>query len=227
MPLRLRVVAEWGGVFALVAVIVGSGLMAEQLTPDAGVALFLNQFSTILALSVLIALLLPISGAHLNPAVTTALLVTKRISIREAVAYLIAQFSGGVAGTLVAHAMFGQPLIAVSHSERITPGAFLAEIIATGGLVVIVLGAILRGRSSRLALWVPAWIGSAYLFTSSTAFSNPAVTVGRIFTDSFSGIAPASSVWFIAAQLIAALLAATLVSTISTVYRSRRKVVLA
>jgi glycerol uptake facilitator-like aquaporin len=212
VSLPLKLVAEFLGTALLVAVVVGSGHMVDRITNDMGVALLINQFATILALGVLVALLMPISGAQINPAVTLAMIIRRRMSITEGLAYILVQLPGAILGTIAAQAMFDLPLIDLSTTDRITPGTFLGEMVATVGLVALILTALYRGKESWLPLLVPAWIGAGYFFTSSTSFANPAVTIGRTFTDSFSGISWASAPWFIAAQVVGVLIALALVA---------------
>jgi len=202
VTLSLRLFAEFLGTALLVAVVVGSGIMVDTLTSDMAVALLLNQLATILALGVLVALLLPISGAQINPAVTLTMMIRRTMTLPEGLGYIVMQAVGGVLGTIAAHAMFDRALIEVSTNERITPGTFLGEMIATTGLIALILTSIYQGKTSWLPLLVPAWIGAGYFFTSSTSFANPAVTIARGFTESFTGIAWPSVPWFIAAQVI-------------------------
>jgi len=219
VTLRVRLLAEFLGTALLVAVVVGSGVMVDNLTSDGAVALLLNQFATILALGVLVALLLPISGAQINPAVTLTMIIRRTMTLAEGLGYIAVQILGGVLGTIAAHAMFDRSLIEVSTNDRITPGTFLGEMIATTGLIALILTAIYQRKTSWLPLFVPAWIGAGYFFTSSTSFANPAVTIGRMFTESFSGIAPSSAPWFIAAQLVGVLIALVLVAPFERAYR--------
>ena len=201
-----KLVAEFLGTCILVAVVVGSGTMATTMSADRGVALLINTFSTMLALGILILVLGPISGAHFNPAVTLSDLVQKRIGTGKSLGYLFAQFSGGIAGTALANLMFKNPALFQSHHLRSGINLWLGEVIATAGLLFLIQ--MLRGQNQvALAPVVLAgWIGSAYFFTSSTSFANPAVTLARGFTDTFSGIAPGSIAGFVVAQLIGALL---------------------
>ena len=219
MTLSLRLFAEFLGTALLVAVVVGSGIMVDTLTSDMAVALLLNQLATILALGVLVALLLPISGAQINPAVTLTMMIRRTMTLPEGLEYIVMQAVGGVLGTIAAHAMFDRALIEVSTNERITPGTFLAEMIATTGLIALILTSIYQGKTSWLPLLVPAWIGAGYFFTSSTSFANPAVTIARGFTESFTGIAWTSVPWFIAAQVIGAVIALVLVYPFERAYR--------
>lgn len=196
---------EFVGTALLVCVIVGSGLMGAALSADLGVVLLINATSTVLALGLLILILAPISGAHLNPVVTVMELLRKRHSAPESIAYIVAQIAGAIAGTMIANVMFSTPALQFSDAARADPGTLVGELLATAGLIIVIGVLSSTGRGHLIALAVPAWIGSAYFFTSSTSFANPAVTLGRMFTDSFTGIAPPSVLPFIAAQLLGAL----------------------
>jgi arsenate reductase len=207
----IRIGAEFFGTALLVAIVVGSGVMAETLTSDVGVSLLLNQLSTILGLGVLIAVLLPVSGAHFNPVVTVSALLIRDLQVGMGLAYILAQLSGGMSGVMLAHVMFDRAALVVSSNERLGMGTFVGEVVATSGLIALILLLSATGRASIISLAVPAWIGAAYIFTSSTSFANPAVTLGRMFTESFSGIAPLSGLGFIAAQVVGMLLALVLV----------------
>lgn len=211
MQLVLRLVAEFLGTAALVAAVVGSGIMGESLTSDTGVVLIINQVATVLALAVLVALLLPLSGAHINPAVTLVMGLTRRISPGAAVGYVAVQLAGGVLGTVIAHAMFDRPLLELSTNDRLGPGTFIGEVVATAGLLAVIVTALYQEKTHWLPWLVPAWIGAAFFFTSSTSFANPAVTLGRVFTDSFTGIAPGSLFGFVTAQIVGAILALVIV----------------
>lgn len=211
MPLVLRLVAEFLGTAALVAAVVGSGIMGESLTSDTGVVLIINQVATVLALAVLVALLLPLSGAHINPAVTLVMALTHRMSPGAAVGYVAVQLAGGVLGTVIAHAMFDRPLLELSTNDRLGPGTFIGEVVATAGLLAVIVTALYQEKTHWLPWLVPAWIGAAFFFTSSTSFANPAVTLGRVFTDSFTGIAPGSLFGFVTAQIVGAILALVIV----------------
>ncbi len=211
MPLVFRLSAEFVGTGALVAAVVGSGLMGESLTSDTGIVLVINQLATVLALAVLVALLLPLSGAHINPAVTLVMALTRRMSTGAALGYVAVQLVGAVLGTVIAHAMFDRTLLELSSNNRIGTGTFIGEVVATAGLVAVILTALYQEKTPWLPWLVPAWIGTAFFFTSSTSFANPAVTLGRVFTDSFTGIAPESLVGFVGAQLVGALLALVVV----------------
>ena len=207
----IRATAELIGTALLVAIVIGSGIMAETLTSDVGVSLLLNQVATVAGLGVLIVVLMPISGAHINPVVTLAVLLRREIHVREAAGYLVSQLVGGIAGVALAHIMFGRAVLELSGNDRLTTGTFVAEIIATSGLIAIIVLLVHRGSESLIPLVVPAWIGAGYVFTSSTSFANPAVTVGRTFTDTFTGISPLSGLGFIGAQVVGMLLALVLV----------------
>ncbi len=205
-----RVAAESIGAMVLVAAVVGSGIMATNLTGDVGVQLLMNMVATVLALGLLIWTLGPISGAHFNPAVTGVALARREMSAREGLAYIPAQVAGGICGAVLANLMFELPVVELSTHERGGAGVLLGEVVATAGLLWII-GALTRTGTGRLGpVLVPAWIGAAYFFTSSTSFANPAVTIGRAFSDTFAGIAPASVPAFLAAQAVGAGLGAAL-----------------
>ena len=196
------VLAEAVGTAVLLMTIVGSGIAAVDLTDDVGLQLVINAIATVAVLGVLVAAALPISGGSFNPAVTLADLVRGNVSMRRGAAYVVAQVAGAVFGTVMAHLMFERDVVSWSGADRGGWGRLLGELVATAGLVA----AIALVDRAVLPLVVPAWILAAYLFTSSTSFANPAVTIGRAFTDSFSGIAGADVPWFIAAQLVGAML---------------------
>lgn len=205
-----RLAAEALGTGLLVAAVVGSGIMAVALSSDVGVQLLLNLLSTILALGVLIWTLGPVSGAHFNPAVTLVAAARREMPAGEAVGYVIAQVGGGLLGVALANVMFDLPAWEASTNQRDGAGILLGEVVATAGLLWVI-GALTRTGNGHLGpLLVPAWIGAAYVFTSSTSFANPAVTIGRAFTDSFTGIAPSDVPAFIAAQLVGAAIGAGL-----------------
>lgn len=195
--------AESLGSALLVAGVVGSGIMAERLTQDAALALLCNTIATGALLVALILALRRSSGAHFNPAVTLALLIRGQIGARTAAFYWIAQVAGAVLGTWLAHAMFGMPVFALGTHARGGPGQWLAEIVATFGLLIAIFGA------EEFVAWaVGLYIAAAYWFTASTSFANPAVTIARALTPSFSGIRPSDAPAFVAAQIAGALLAA-------------------
>ncbi|MEU6641986.1 MIP/aquaporin family protein [Saccharomonospora sp. NPDC046836] len=206
-PLARRATAEFVGTAALVAVVVGSGIQATGLTRDVGIQLLANSLATVLGLAVLIVLFGPISGAHFNPVVTLAAYLTDRRDgngppPHAVLAYVSAQIAGAVSGAVLADAMFAQPLVAWSTHDRFAPHLWLGEVVATAGLILLIFGLTRTGRAHLAPATVASFIGAAYWFTSSTSFANPAVTIGRAFTDTFAGIAPGSVPPFLAAQLI-------------------------
>lgn len=212
LPLWRRALAEFIGTGLLVAVVVGSGIAAQRLSTDPGLQLLENSIATALGLGVLIVVLAPVSGAHFNPVVSLADTVLgfrsrTGLPVRDLAVYLPVQIVGGIGGAILANAMFATPT-AISGTLRAAPETFLAEIVATAGLVVVVMGLSRTGRSAAwIGLAVGAYIGAAYWFTSSTSLANPAVTLGRIFTDTFTGIAPTSAPAFLGAQLLGAAVA--------------------
>jgi glycerol uptake facilitator-like aquaporin len=208
--------AEFLGTALLVTAIVGSGIMGSNLSGDLLVALIANALSTALALGLLILTLGPVSGAHFNPVVSMALAIDQRVKAVTVAPYLVSQFAGAVAGAVLANVMFGSEAIQVSSKPMASEGAAIGEVVATAGLVFIILNLIQTKRTELIAVAVPAWIGSAYFFTSSTSFANPAVTVGRIFTDSFAGIGPQSVPSFVIAQLLGAALGIVLAKTVAS-----------
>ena len=207
--LRLSL-AEFFGALVLVATVVGSGIMGTQMSSDPGVALLINTLSTIFVLALLILILGPISGAHLNPAVTLVLWAKKLQPGTIVLPFIIAQIAGAIGGAILANVMFDQSPIQIATTERVSAGLFIGEIVATAGLLAVILVLIARDQARFVPFAVAAWIGSAYFFTSSTSFANPAVTIGRVFSDSFSGISPESVGPFVLAQLIGAALGAVL-----------------
>jgi arsenate reductase len=218
---RRRLAAEALGTGVLVAAVVGSGIMGSRLTTDTAVALLVNALATVAALGALIWTLGPVSGAHFNPAVTLVAVTRREMRGWEAAGYVAVQCAGAVVGVAVANVMFDLPAWQVSTTQRDGAGLLLGEVVATAGLVWVI-GALTRTGLGRLGpLTVPAVIGSAYFFTSSTSFANPAVTVGRTLTDTFTGIAPASVPLFVLAQLVGAVVGAGL----TEVFHPRRGVV--
>lgn len=208
--LRKRLAAEFLGTAILVATVVGSGIMGTLLTDDLAVTLLINAAATVAVLGVLIWGLGPISGAHFNPLVTGVAAIRREIRLAEAGGYLVAQVAGGIAGAILANLMFELPAVDPSTTVRSGSGIWLGEVVASAGLL-LVIGALTRtGRGHLGALLVPAWIGAAYFFTSSTSFANPAVTIGRSLTDTFAGIAGASVLPFIGFQVIGAAIGAGL-----------------
>ena len=201
-----KVVAEFAGTAILVCVVVGSGIMGTNLSDDNGVALIINAFSTIFALALLILTLGPISGAQFNPAVSLVQLFSRKQSLSATVAFIVAQISGAIAGALIANVMFDLAAVQFSSHDRVSTGMLIGEVIATAGLVALIGILSSRDQGRFIPVAVAAWIGSAYFFTSSTSFANPAVTIGRLFTDTFAGIAPTSVMPYILAQLLGAAL---------------------
>lgn len=201
-----RLLAELVGSAFLLMAVVGSGIMAQRLTDDVALRLLCNTLPTGAILVVLVTVLGPLSGAHLNPAVTLAFTLRREIGVRLAGLYAVAQIGGAVAGTMAAHLMFELPALQVSGAARTGIGQWLAETVACFGLVVAILGS-LRWRPEAVAWTVGLYIVSAYWFTASTSFANPAVTLARSLTDTFSGIRPADAPGFVAAQVLGAVLA--------------------
>lgn len=207
-----RAGAELIGSALLAAVVVGSGIAAQRLSPgEPGLQLLQNAFATALGLPVLILMFAAVSGSHFNPVVTFVDVVLGGRRGRDAAAYVPAQIIGCVGGAMLANAMFGGAVVSMSTTERLSPGTVLAEIVATGGLILTIFLLARSGRHEMVPWAVGAYIGAAYFFTSSTSFANPAITVGRMFSDTFAGIAPASVPGFLVAQLIGATLALGLV----------------
>lgn len=214
---RRALLAEFVGTALLVTVIVGSGIAAARLSPgDIGVQLLENSVATALGLAVLILLFGPASGAHFNPVVSMVdWLLGRRAGVGmgggRVVAYSVMQILGGIVGAVLANTMFDRAVVEISTTQRVTPGHLLGEVIATAGLIALIFALARTGRAGLSAAAVGAYIGAAYWFTSSTSFANPAVTLGRIFSDTFAGIAPASVPAFIAAQFVGALVGLALV----------------
>ncbi|MDO9414705.1 MIP/aquaporin family protein [Pararhizobium sp.] len=204
-----RCVAEGLGTGMLVATIVGSGIMAARLTADGALALLANTLPVAAVLIVLISILGPVSGAHFNPAVTVVLALRRAVPARDVAPYLIAQLTGGILGTWLAHLMFELPLLQVSTTVRTGQGQWIAEFTASFGLLLTILGAA-RLKAEAVPALVGLYITAAYWFTASTSFANPAVTIARSLTDTFSGIRPADAPAFVLAELAGALAAAML-----------------
>jgi glycerol uptake facilitator-like aquaporin len=201
-----RFLSEFLGTLTLVAIVVGSGIMATNLSQDVGVQLLINTISTVFGLAVLIQILGPISGANFNPVVTMVDLIQNRTNFLTFIQYAIAQIAGAITGAILANAMFSHPLIEISTKARSGGNQYLGEIVATAGLILIINLMIHQEKMNLIPVIVASWIGSAYFFTSSTSFANPAVTIGRMFSDSFAGIAPGCVTKFIAAQILGALI---------------------
>ncbi|MEO5919827.1 MAG: MIP/aquaporin family protein [Pseudolysinimonas sp.] len=201
-----RLLAEFIGTGLLVAIVVGSGIMASRLSPeDIGLQLLENSTATALGLAVLILVLGPVSGSHFNPVVSLVDAIAgrgpSRLGYAQLVGYVLAQIAGAVGGALLANVMFGVGP-AIASTDRVDVGTIIGEVVATAGLLLVILGLSRSNRPAVIAVSIGAYIGTAYWFTSSTSFANPAVTIGRIISDTFAGIAPASAWVFIAAQLV-------------------------
>jgi glycerol uptake facilitator-like aquaporin len=205
-----RLLAELLGSAFLAAIVIGSGIAAQRLSPgDTGLELLENAAATAAGLFAIIVMFGPVSGAHFNPVVSFADAAFGGLRWRDAAAYLPAQVAGCIAGAVAANLMFAQAAVSISTKPRATPAHFLSEIIATLGLILVIFALARSGRAAPAA--VGAYIGAAYFFTSSTSFANPAITVGRMFSDTFAGIAPASAPAFIAAQIIGGALAVVVI----------------
>ena len=206
-----RLVAEAVGTAFLLIAVVGSGIMATNLSTDVGLQLLENAAATAGALVGIILMFGAVSGAHFNPIVTLVDRLSGTISTRETALYMLVQVVGGCVGVMVANVMFGLDAINISTRERSGGDLWLSEVVATIGLLLVIHGCVRTGRSNAVPFAVGLWIGGAYFFTSSTSFANPAVTIARTLSDSFAGIAPASAPMFIAMQLVGALLAWALI----------------
>ena len=199
-----KILGEYFGTAILALAIVGSGIMGSNLTKDGALSLFINALGTAIGLAVAIGLVGKISGAHLNPAVTLIMLITKRIQLTQFALYSIAQILGAISGVVLGNYIFGANAIESSSQLRNGTNLFISEIIATAVLVWIILSNL--ENFEKIATYVPLWIFGGILFTSSTAFANPAITIGRGFTNSATGIAPESIITFICAHIIGAVL---------------------
>ncbi len=224
-----RLLAEFTGTGLLVAVVVGSGIAATRLTTDGALRLLVNSVVTALGLAVLVVVFIPASGAHFNPVVTLGRRTPRRRTPRRyslglAAAVMACQIAGAIAGATLADAMFAEPLLSPSHHHRGGAPILLSEVVATAGLLLVIVALVRTGRVQHVAWAVGAWIGAAYWFTASTSFANPAVTIGRTLTNTYAGIAPAPAPAFIAAQLAGGatgtLLAATVYPTRSSPARA-------
>jgi len=210
-----KLLAEYLGTALLVAIVVGSGIMATDLTQDVGLQLLINTIATVFGLAVLILILAPISGAHFNPVVTLVDLIQGKSSVIQFLQYAVVQTAGAITGAFLANAMFGNAIIQTATKIRSGNNLYLAEIVATAGLILVINLLVSQKNLTVIPAAVAAWIGSAYFFTSSTSFANPAVTVGRIFSDSFAGIAPDCVLKFIAAQILGAIIGLGLVKALT------------
>lgn len=213
--LARRLAAEALGTAILAATVVGSGIMAEAMTGDRAVMLLANSLATGAMLVVLITTLDPISGAHFNPVVSLVFALRRDLTIRDAIAYVVMQAIGAIAGVVLAHAMFGLPLLQHSATVRSGSGQWLAEIVASFGLLATIIAGG-RHRPDAVAGLVALYIGAAYWFTASTSFANPALTLARAFTQSFAGIRLADVAAFTMAQVAGALLAAIVMGWLLT-----------
>jgi glycerol uptake facilitator-like aquaporin len=208
-----RLLAELLGTAVLVTVVVGSGVMATRLSDDVGLQLLANSTTTAMGLAVLILVFGPLSGAHLNPVVSLADWWLGRrsghgISAQHLVGYVAAQVVGAVLGAILANSMFSLPAVTWSQHSRTGAALWLGEVVATAGLILLIFALARTGRANVAPAAIGAYIGAAYWFTSSTSFANPAVTVGRAFTNTFAGIAPSSVAGFVASQLVGMLVGA-------------------
>jgi glycerol uptake facilitator-like aquaporin len=210
-----KLLAEYLGSALLVAIVVGSGIMATDLTQDVGLQLLINTVATVFGLAVLILILAPISGAHFNPVVTLIDLIQGKSSLFQFLQYAVVQTTGAITGAFLANAMFGNAIIQTATKIRSGSNLYLAEIVATAGLILVINLLVSQKNLTLIPAAVAAWIGSAYFFTSSTSFANPAVTIGRTFSDSFAGIAPECAPKFIAAQILGALIGLGLVKVLT------------
>lgn len=210
-----KLIAEFIGTATLALVVVGSGIMAENLTPDIGVQLLINAAATGAALWLLITLFAPISGAHFNPVVSGIAFYRKELSLALTAAFIALQGLGAIAGTIIANILYEHPAIDISGKNRDGGHLLVSEVIATAGLIFVIyqLSTIESGRF--IAVGVASWIFAAYFFTSSTSFANPAIAIGRTFSDSFAGIAPHSAATFIPFQIIGAALGYALFTTLN------------
>jgi glycerol uptake facilitator-like aquaporin len=204
--LRRKLASEFLGTATLIATVVGSGAMATNLSSDIGIQLLINTIATVFVLYIIITLLGPISGAHFNPVVTGVEFFTKKIKAKVFVLYVVAQLAGAATGAVFANLMFEYSAIDISQRERSGANLLLGEVIATAGLILIIHLALNQKEEKKIPRLVAAWIGAAYFFTSSTSFANPAAVFGRIFSDTFSGIAPSSAPLFILAEIIGGML---------------------
>jgi glycerol uptake facilitator-like aquaporin len=205
--LKQKLLSEFLGTALLLAIVIGSGIMGERLAGgNVALALIVNTLSTVGGLYVLIEVFGPVSGAHFNPAVSAAMAWKGLLPLAVLPAYVVAQLAGAVAGAWIAHAMFDMEILQFSGKVRTGAGQWIAEVVATMGLLLVIL----RAPATRVAAMVAAYIGSAYFFTASTSFANPAAAFGRMFSDSFAGIAPSSVPAFVAAQGAGAALAVAL-----------------
>jgi glycerol uptake facilitator-like aquaporin len=221
-----RLLAEFTGTGLLVAIVVGSGIAATRLTSDGALRLLVNSVVTAMGLAVLIVVFMQAGGAHFNPVVTAAdwflgRRTPRRYSLGQAAAVVACQIAGAITGAALADAMFAEPVLSRSQHHRGGAPILLSEVVATAGLLFVIVALARTGRLQYVAWAVGAWIGAAYWFTASTAFANPAVTIGRSLTNTYAGIAPASVPAFIAAQLAGGVIGTVLAVTLYPVRRGR------
>ena len=215
VPLLRRLTAEFLGSAFLAAVVIGSGIAAQRLSPaQTGLELLENAAATAAGLFAIILMFGPVSGGHFNPVVSFVDAFFGGLSWRDAAAYLPAQVAGCIAGAVAANVMFALPAVTISAKHRASAGHFLSEVIATIGLLLVIFALARSGRSRSAPAAVGAYIGAAYFFTSSTSFANPAITIGRMFSDTFAGIAPSSAPSFIGAQVVGGFLAAGVIKAL-------------
>ena len=215
MKIRTALV-EFLGTALLAMAVVGSGVMATNLTKDVGLQLFIVAFATFLILALIIQMFAPISGAHFNPAVTLVTFINKGISLATAIQYVLVQVIGGFIGVVLANVMFDLPAIGASTHSKTSSNLLLGEVIATAGLILVIQIVSKQSDGRYVPIAVAGWIGSAYFFTSSTTFANPAVTFARAFSDTFTGIELASVPGFVIAQLLGALIGLGLAKGLSS-----------
>jgi arsenate reductase len=214
-PLPRRLFAEFLGSAFLAAIVIGSGIAAANLSPDdVGLQLFENAAATGAGLFTIILMFGPVSGAHFNPVISLVDASFGGLRRRDALAYILAQVSGCIAGAITANAMFALAAVSISTKHRASDAHLLAEVVATLGLLLVIFSLARTRRGSMTPAAVGAYIGAAYFFTSSTSFANPAISVGRMFSDTFAGIAPASVPAFVVAQLVGGLVAIGVLRTL-------------
>ena len=211
-PLPRRLLAEFLGSLLLAALVIGSGIAAQTLSPGAtGLELLENAAATAAGLFAIILMFGPVSGGHFNPVVSFADAALGGMTWRDAAAYLPAQVAGCVAGAVTANLMFARAAVSISAKHRASPAHFLAEVVATAGLLIVIFALARTGRSRAAPAAVGAYIGAAYFFTSSTSFANPAITIGRMFSATFAGIAPSSAPAYIGAQIVGGVVALVII----------------
>jgi glycerol uptake facilitator-like aquaporin len=215
VPLARRLLAEFLGSAFLAALVIGSGIAAQRLSPgQTGLELLENSAVTAAGLFAIIVMFGPVSGGHFNPVVSFADAAFGGLSWRDATAYLPAQVAGCTGGAVLANLMFALPAVTISVKHRASGAHFLSEVVATAGLLLVIFALARSGRARSAPAAVGAYIGAAYWFTSSTSFANPAITIGRMFSDTFAGIAPSSAPVFIGAQIVGGVAAAAIVKVL-------------